>query len=113
MSRARPGDTPGGTGRFALIARFTFEYDTSGAAQVLNSDGTVATPGTRITEVELDDSTVIVTGGVVVAGSGINIAIADFLARGGDQYPFRGAPFTVVGVSYQQALSNYIQGTHS
>ena len=41
-------------------------------------------------------------------GPAITIAITDFLARGGDQYPFRGAPFTTVGVSYQQALSNYI-----
>jgi 5'-nucleotidase len=36
--------------------------------------------------------------------SGIDIMVA----RGGDQYPFRGAPFTSVGVSYQQALFNYI-----
>ena len=33
----------------------------------------------------------------------------DFLARGGDQYPYRGAPFTLLGVTYQQALANYIQ----
>ena len=39
----------------------------------------------------------------------VNIATIDFLARGGDQYPFRDAPFTVLGVSYQQALSSYIQ----
>jgi 5'-nucleotidase len=109
VSRTQPGDTPGGTGRFAQIAGFTFVYDTSGIAQVLNSDGTVATAGTRITEVALGDGTVIVTGGAVVAGDPIDIAIIDFLARGGDQYPFRGAPFSVVGVSYQQALSNYIQ----
>ena len=43
-----------------------------------------------------------------VAGPDIGIAIVDFLARGGDQYPFRGAPFTAIGVSYQQALFNYI-----
>lgn len=39
----------------------------------------------------------------------IVLATIDFLARGGDQYPFRGEAFTVLGVSYQQALSNYIQ----
>jgi 5'-nucleotidase len=69
----------------------------------------VVTPGTRITEVTLDDATVIVTLGGVVAGDPLNIATIDFLARGGDQYPFRGAPFTSVGVSYQQALADYIQ----
>jgi 5'-nucleotidase len=36
------------------------------------------------------------------------VATIDFLARGGDQYPFRGEPFTVLGASYQQALANYI-----
>jgi 5'-nucleotidase/UDP-sugar diphosphatase len=46
---------------------------------------------------------------VVQAGPSINIATIDFSARGGDQYPFRGAPFTPLGASYQQALSNYIK----
>ncbi len=27
---------------------------------------------------------------------------------GGDQYPFRGLPFTTIGVTYQQALSGFI-----
>jgi len=44
----------------------------------------------------------------VVPGPSLNIATIDFLARGGDQYPYRGAPFTTIGVTYQQALSNYI-----
>ena len=26
----------------------------------------------------------------------------------GDQYPYRGADFTALGVTYQQALANYI-----
>ena len=55
------------------------------------------------------EATPIVVDGVVQAGPGINIATIDFLARGGDQYPFRGAPFTVLGVSYQQALANYLE----
>jgi 5'-nucleotidase len=45
----------------------------------------------------------------VVAGPDLNIATIDFLARGGDEYPYRGAPFTTVGVTYQQALRNYIE----
>lgn len=111
VSRTQLGDTPSGTGRFAQVAGFSFTYSGSGTAQVLNPDGTVATPGTRILDVVLDDGTVIVSAGVVQAGDPINIAIADFLARGGDQYPFRGAAFGVLGVSYQQALSNYIQAS--
>ncbi len=110
MSRTQPDDIPGGTGRFAQVAGFTFEYSASGTAQLLDADGNVTVAGTRVLEATLDDGTPIVLGGVVVEGPSIDIAIVDFLARGGDQYPFRGAPFTAIGVSYQQALSNYIQG---
>ena len=109
VSRTQVGDEPGGTGRFAQVAGFTFEYSATGTAQVLNDDGTVAVPGTRIQSLVLDDGTVIVAGGAVVPGDDVHIAITDFLARGGDQYPFRGAPFTALGVSYQQALANYLQ----
>lgn len=99
---------PGG-GRFAQIAGFTYEYDLTGAAQVLDADGNVTTPGTRIRTITLDDGTPIVANGSVVAGApAVNIATIDFLARGGDQYPFRGAAFTNLGVSYQQALANYL-----
>ena len=109
VSRTQSGDIPGGTGRFAQVAGFSFVYSASGTAQVIDGDGNITTPGTRVREVVLDDGTVIVTGGSVVAGPDISLAIADFNARGGDQYPFAPAPFTVLGVSYQQALSNYIQ----
>lgn len=45
---------------------------------------------------------------MVKAGDPVNIVIVDFLARGGDQYPFRGASFTNLGATYQQALANYL-----
>jgi 5'-nucleotidase len=38
------------------------------------------------------------------------IATIDFLARGGDQYPFRGVPFFRLGATYHQALRNYLTG---
>lgn len=41
-------------------------------------------------------------------GDDIVIATIDFLARGGDQYPYRGTPFTSIGDGYQQAVYNYI-----
>ncbi|GBE24093.1 trifunctional nucleotide phosphoesterase protein YfkN precursor [bacterium BMS3Bbin02] len=97
------------SGRFAQVAGFSFTYDPNGTAQVVDDDGTVLTPGTRIQTVTLDDSTSIVAGGTVVAGADLTIATIDFLARGGDQYPYRDAPITLLGVSYQQALSNYLQ----
>ncbi len=111
VSRTQPGDTPGGSGRFAQIGGFSYTYDPAGTAQVLDGDGNVVTPGTRVQHVELDDGTVLVDGGAVLnPAATVNIATIDFLARGGDQYPYRGAPFTAVGVSYQQALFNYIVG---
>ncbi len=100
---------PNADGRFAQIAGFSVEYSASGTAQVIDPDtGEITTPGTRVQHVVLDDGTVVVDGGAVVAGEDIVVATIDFLARGGDQYPFNGAEFTSVGVSYQQSLFDYI-----
>ncbi|MFQ5694788.1 MAG: bifunctional metallophosphatase/5'-nucleotidase [Terriglobia bacterium] len=107
VSRAVAGDTPGGTGRFAQVSGFTMVWDATGTAQVLDLDSNVLTPGTRIREVNVNGTT-IVTGGAVVAGPALTVATIDFLARGGDQYPFRGAAFAAVGVTYQQALRDFI-----
>lgn len=96
-------------GRFAQISGFTLVWDAAGTAQVLDADGNVTTPGTRVRNITLDDGTVIVENGAVVAGSALNIATIDFLAKGGDEYPYRDAPFTTLGVTYQQALASYIK----
>jgi len=97
-----------GSGRFAQVSGIAFTWSASGVGQILDLDGNVLMPGTRILDAVLDDGTVLVSGGGVVPGPALTIATADFLARGGDQYPFRGAPYTTIGVTYQQALSNYI-----
>ena len=47
---------------------------------------------------------------MVADAQALNVATIDFLARGGDEYPFDNAPFTSLGVTYQQALENYIVG---
>ncbi|MFC4563977.1 bifunctional metallophosphatase/5'-nucleotidase [Nocardiopsis mangrovi] len=99
---------PAADGRFAQVAGFSFEYDPARTAQVVDDAGVVQTPGERVREVVLDDGTVIVSDGQVVEGAGISVATNDFSARGGDQYPFRGLPFTSVGVTYQQALLDYL-----
>jgi hypothetical protein len=58
----------------------------------------------------LDDGTVLIKDGEIVPGKPtVDIATIDFLARGGDAYPFRGAPFTTLGVTYQQTLENYLR----
>jgi len=84
-------------GRFAQIAGFSFTFNPA------------APTGSRVVNVTLDGGAPIVIGGVVQAGASLNVATIDFLARGGDGYPFGGAPFTTLGLTYQQALANYIQ----
>jgi 5'-nucleotidase len=86
-------------------------WDAAGTPQELDFDDNVVTPGTRVQSVVLDDGTPIVVAGSVVPGAALTIATIDFLARGGDQYLFRGAPFKSVGVTYQQALENHIEMT--
>ncbi len=97
-------------GRFAQIGGFKLVWDPAGTPQGLDENGEVRQAGTRIREVILDDGTPIVEDGAVVAGPPLTIATVNFLARGGDRYPFREADFTALGVSYQQALVNFIEG---
>ena len=99
---------PTADGRFAQIAGFSMVYDPAGTPQELDDELNVVTPGTRVQSIILDTGAVIVQDGAVVAGGPVTIVTNDFSARGGDMYPFRGAPFTTVGVVYQQALFNYI-----
>lgn len=97
------------SGRFAQIAGFSMVYNANGQAQVLDDNGNVVTPGRRIVSAVLDDGRVIVENGrLLTSAAPVTIATIDFLAGGGDQYPYRGAPFTKLGFSYQQALANYI-----
>jgi 5'-nucleotidase/UDP-sugar diphosphatase len=97
-------------GCFTQIAGFRFVWDPAGTPQVLDAEGRIVTPGSRVRAVVLDDGTVMIQDGALVPGiSGLNIATIDFLGRGGDRYPFRGVPFVTLGVTYQQALRNYIE----
>jgi len=100
-------------GRFAQIAGFEFTWDPVGTPQII-TDNVVTTPGTRIKEAKLTNGTVIIADGSVVANApSINIATIDFLAKGGDQYPLTNLNFTTLGVTYQQALYNYITSSKS
>lgn len=83
-------------GRFAQVAGFKFTYDMAQPA------------GSRVVSAELDDGTSLIAAGAVVPGDPLHIATLDFLAKGGDQYPFAGAPFTTLGTTYQQALADYL-----
>lgn len=99
-----------GDGRFAQVAGFRFTWDPTGIRQIINAQGQITQQGTRVREAVLDDGTVIIQNGAIVPGApNIAMATIDFLARGGDQYPFGNLPFKTLGVTYQQALYNYLQ----
>ncbi len=100
-------------GRFAQIAGFRMEWDPARTPLILDTDGNITQEGERVRNVVLVDGdgtalATIVKDGEVVSGDPVVVASIDFLFRGGDQYPYDGAPFTSVGVTYQRALSNYM-----
>ena len=102
---------PGAGGQFAQVSGFTLTYDPSAPAREIARDGDcslVGNPGERVREVVLDDGTVIVADGQVLPGDPVVLATIDFLVGGGDCYPLTDIDFTKLGVSYQQALANYI-----
>ncbi len=99
VSRVLPpsGFPSSGNGRFAQVSGFRFSYTVA------------ANPGSRVLDVVLDDGTVLVEDGVVLdAKATIAAASIDFLCRGGDEYPLGDLAFQAVGVSYQQALYNFV-----
>ncbi len=115
-------------GRFAQIAglRVVLGMDTTLYPPRIQVDTTGLAVGTREGERVREavilsqsgaDSVVIISNGQVVPGPNITVATIDFLARpttsnpnsaGGDGYPFRGLPYTTLGITYQTALQNYI-----
>jgi 5'-nucleotidase/UDP-sugar diphosphatase len=66
--------------------------------------------GQRVVTATLDDGTPIVQAGAVVAGDPLDVATTDFLAKGGDAYPFGGRPFVSTQVAYQRSLFDYLTG---
>jgi len=98
------------SGRFPQVAGFRFRWSPQGAAQKVDGAGKVTAHGERIREVVLDDGPVVVRDGAVVPNApSVNVATTDFLARGGDQYPYRGRAFVTLGVSPRKALTDFLQ----
>ena len=88
---------PGAAGQFAQAAGYRVTYDASQPV------------GSRVVDLVLDDGTVLVEDGVPTdALATISVATIDFLLRGGDGYPFDGIDFTVLPVTYQEALETYL-----
>ena len=106
------GGLPSASGRFAQPAGFEVLVDPAAAAREIDSScAVIGSAGERVLDVVLDDGTVIVADGAVVPGPDVALATIDFLARGGDCYPLGDLDFTALGVSYQQALADYIVDT--
>ena len=102
---------PGAGGQFAQASGFTFVFDPEAPARETDRAGDCSLagdPGSRIRDVTLDDGTAVVRDGAVVPGDPLVLATIDFLANGGDCYPLGDIEFTSVGVTYQQALADYI-----
>jgi 5'-nucleotidase / UDP-sugar diphosphatase len=103
--------TPTGSaqGRFPQISGMRVFYNTSNTART--------TPGTgnRVQRVVLDEGgVVLIDGGVIVNPTyTFSLATIDFLAAGGDGYPFiaNGVVFenAVNSITYQEALADYLQ----
>ncbi len=92
--------TPGQFGQWGGIS---FSWNPSGTAQVLGAGGVVTTVGTRITNAAIlnDDGSVrdtLVQGGVLQGDAArvIKMVTLNFLADGGDSYPF---PSYIIGGS--------------
>jgi 5'-nucleotidase len=102
---------PDAEGTYPQIAGFTMAIDPDQPAREVDSDGDcslIGDEGSRVRNVVLDDGTEIVRDGEVVDGDPVVLATIDFLANGGDCYPLGDLEFTRVGVSYQQALADFI-----
>ena len=96
-------------GRFAQLSGVTVVIDSDGKARELDPDGNIISEGSRVVDVKLKDGTWLVRNGVVLENApNINVATIDFLANGGDDYPWEGREYIKLGVSYQEALFNYI-----
>jgi 5'-nucleotidase len=105
------GALPRASGQFPHVSGMTVIYDPEGVGQGVDRDsdcGLIEPAGTRLRQVTLDDGTQIVKDGRVVDGGPVALATVDFLANGGDCYPLGDLSFTRLGVTYQQALADYI-----
>ena len=102
---------PEAAGSFPHVSGMTVVFDPMGWPAEVDRDGDceiVPDYAGRVYTVTLDDGTEIVHDGAVVEGDPIAVATLDFLADGGDCYPLADIEFTRLGITYQQALADYI-----
>ncbi|MBJ7472613.1 MAG: 5'-nucleotidase C-terminal domain-containing protein, partial [Solirubrobacteraceae bacterium] len=114
---------PSINGRFLHVAGMRVAINPAGTAQLPNNNGTapIATPGTRVTDVDLvgpdglygtgDDIAVVDAGAVVGGCAPIDLVTTNFTAANGDFFPFTAlglTTFTSIGKLYNEALDDYL-----
>jgi 5'-nucleotidase/UDP-sugar diphosphatase len=77
----------GSQGRFPQIGGMSFSYDPTRTAQV-STGATVTTPGERIRSLKVGTTQVVVNGVVLDPSATFRLVTLNFLAGGGDGYPF-------------------------
>lgn len=114
----------GGGGQFLQLSGLEVVYDVAQPAQVVTADGVITNPGSRILRILLDpenDRTgeliFDVTQGGFLGDPNqplFDLATIDFTANGGDNFATlanipQDRKFRLTGVTYQQALEQYIR----
>lgn len=100
---------PATSGGYAQIAGANIWIDTSRAGATLDASGKLATRGSRVRLVVMGTSDTLVRDGQVVDSSRrVPFATIDFLATGGDGYPFGADSFVVAPIAQHQFLRDYI-----
>jgi len=99
-----------GNGRFGQWSGVEFTYDATAEAREIDPDTCeVGAEGSRVQDVTVEGVQVFDDGAFVgPADWTVDLATNDFTFRGGDCYDFGSDTFTTLGVTYQQALANYL-----
>jgi 5'-nucleotidase / UDP-sugar diphosphatase len=121
-SQTAPG--VGGGGQFLQLSGLEVVYDVTKPAHVVTADGRITTAGARILSVLLDPNQDRSGQFLFDASKGgfqgdptlplFDLATIDFTARGGDNFAALAGisadrKYTVTGITYQQALEQYIR----
>lgn len=95
------------SGRFPQVSGMQVVYDSTGPARQAVGDGR------RIRRIVLDDGSLLVDDGKVVSTRTLSLATIDFLANGGDGYPFAANGVAVEDpvdtITYQEALLRFLR----
>jgi len=94
---------------FLQITGLRVEWDPNGTAQVLNEEGEVVTPGTRVRQLRITGGAVLVEDGVVRENApNVGLVSTDRLAQGLLGNPIVGANRINLGISLPQALDRFL-----